>query len=303
MNIHIYINRENQMESIMAFNSKNAYKLEIQQDSLDSMRANNQNFFDISLPKSDCISFLENILYKLEDGEWFYISYSGSEVIEEIAKSFNNYLNLESLNKEYMKKVKFFMYSDENIINVQRVYNSAILKATSLLKFFNNSIGYEFYNDVVEIRNERDLIIDVLNKIVYFRKSEILTSLDKKFIDYYREATDEEVKVFKENLEDKIPLFSISGDFKIGSRNSKKIKFILDHELLESFIGKDKELKKYINKFPIILKDFKVNSRFNTLFADNDTKLKHIVNILHECYTITEITKKIRVNNSYKELK
>ncbi|WP_103637551.1 hypothetical protein [Campylobacter concisus] len=291
------------MESIMAFNSKNAYKLEIQQDSLDSMRANNQNFFDISLPKSDCISFLENILYKLEDGEWFYISYSGSEVIEEIAKSFNNYLNLESLNKEYMKKVKFFMYSDENIINVQRVYNSAILKATSLLKFFNNSIGYEFYNDVVEIRNERDLIIDVLNKIVYFRKSEILTSLDKKFIDYYREATDEEVKVFKENLEDKIPLFSISGDFKIGSRNSKKIKFILDHELLESFIGKDKELKKYINKFPIILKDFKVNSRFNTLFADNDTKLKHIVNILHECYTITEITKKIRVNNSYKELK
>ncbi|WP_141108688.1 hypothetical protein, partial [Campylobacter concisus] len=134
------------MESIMAFNSKNAYKLEIQQDSLDSMRANNQNFFDISLPKSDCISFLENILYKLEDGEWFYISYSGSEVIEEIAKSFNNYLNLESLNKEYMKKVKFFMYSDENIINVQRVYNSAILKATSLLKFFNNSIGYEFYN-------------------------------------------------------------------------------------------------------------------------------------------------------------
>jgi hypothetical protein len=303
MNIHIYINRENQMESIMAFNSKNAYKLEIQQDSLDSMRANNQNFFDISLPKSDCISFLENILYKLEDGEWFYISYSGSEVIEEIAKSFNNYLNLESLNKEYMKKVKFFMYSDENIINVQRVYNSAILKATSLLKFFNNSIGYEFYNDVVEIRNERDLIIDVLNKIVYFRKFEILTSLDKKFIDYYREATDEEVKVFKENLEDKIPLFSISGDFKIGSRNSKKIKFILDHELLESFIGKDKELKKYINKFPIILKDFKVNSRFNTLFADNDTKLKHIVNILHECYTITEITKKIRVNNSYKELK
>ncbi|WP_103612174.1 hypothetical protein [Campylobacter concisus] len=291
------------MESIMAFNSKNAYKLEIQQDSLDSMRANNQNFFDISLPKSDCISFLENILYKLEDGEWFYISYSGSEVIEEIAKSFNNYLNLESLNKEYMKKVKFFMYSDENIINVQRVYNSAILKATSLLKFFNNSIGYEFYNDVVEIRNERDLIIDVLNKIVYFRKFEILTSLDKKFIDYYREATDEEVKVFKENLEDKIPLFSISGDFKIGSRNSKKIKFILDHELLESFIGKDKELKKYINKFPIILKDFKVNSRFNTLFADNDTKLKHIVNILHECYTITEITKKIRVNNSYKELK
>ena len=291
------------MESIMAFNSKNAYKLEIQQDSLDSMRANNQNFFDISLPKSDCISFLENILYKLEDGEWFYISYSGSEVIEEIAKSFNNYLNLESLNKEYMKKVKFFMYSDENIINVQRVYNSAILKATSLLKFFNNSIGYEFYNDVVEIRNERDLIIDVLNKIVYFRKFEILTSLDKKFIDYYREATDEEVKVFKENLEDKIPLFSISGDFKIGSRNSKKIKFILDHELLESVIGKDKELKKYINKFPIILKDFKVNSRFNTLFADNDTKLKHIVNILHECYTITEITKKIRVNNSYKELK
>lgn len=291
------------MESIMAFNSKNAYKLEMQQNNLDSMRANNQNFFDISLPKSDCISFLENILYKLEDGEWFYISYSGSEVIEEITKSFNNYLNLESLNKEYMKKVKFFMYSDENIINVQRVYNSAILKATSLLKFFNNSIGYEFYNDVVEIRNERDLIIDVLNKIVYFRKFEILTSLDKKFIDYYREATDEEVKVFKENLEDKIPLFSISGDFKIGSRNSKKIKFILDHELLESFIGKDKELKKYINKFPIILKDFKVNSRFNTLFADNDTKLKHIVNILHECYTITEITKKIRVNNSYKELK
>ncbi|OUT11452.1 hypothetical protein B9N62_05525 [Campylobacter concisus] len=291
------------MESIMAFNSKNAYKLEMQQNNLDSMRANNQNFFDISLPKSDCISFLENILYKLEDGEWFYISYSGSEVIEEITKSFNNYLNLESLNKEYMKKVKFFMYSDENIINVQRVYNSAILKATSLLKFFNNSIGYEFYNDVVEIRNERDLIIDVLNKIVYFRKFEILTSLDKKFIDYYREATDEEVKVFKENLEDKIPLFSISGDFKIGSRNSKKIKFILDNELLESFVRKDKELKKYINKFPIILKDFKVNSRFNTLFADNDTKLKHIVNIIHECYTITEITKKTRVNNSYKELK
>ncbi len=156
---------------------------------------------------------------------------------------------------------------------------------------------------MVEIRNERDLIIDVLNKIVYFRKFEILTSLDKKFIDYYREATDEEVKVFKENLEDKIPLFSVGGDFKIGSRNSKKIKFILDNNILENFTGKDKELKRYINKFPVILKDFKVNSRFNTLFADNDTKLKHIVNILHECYTITEITKKTRVNNSYKELK
>ncbi len=109
--------------------------------------------------------------------------------------------------------------------------------------------------------------------------------------------------MFKENLEDKIPLFSVGGDCKIGSRNSKKIKFILDNNILENFTGKDKELKRYINKFPVILKDFKVNSRFNTLFADNDTKLKHIVNILHECYTITEITKKTRVNNSYKELK
>lgn len=291
------------MKSIMAFNSKSAYKLEMQKDNLDSMRNNNQKFFDISLPNSNSVFFVENILYKLEDEEWFYISYSDSEVIEEVVKSFNNYLDLESLNKEYMKKVKFFMYSDENIINVQRVYNSSILKATSFLKFFNKSIGYKFYDDVVEIRNERDLVIDVLNKNVYFKKFEILTSLDKKFIEYYREATDEEVKVFKENLEDKIPLFSVGGDFKIGSRNSKKIKFILDNDILENFVGKDKELKRYINKFPVILNDFKVNSRFSNLAIDTDTKLKHIVNILQECYTITEITKKIRVNNSYKELK
>ena len=104
-------------------------------------------------------------------------------------------------------------------------------------------------------------------------------------------------------MEDKIPLFSVGGDFKIGSRNSKKIKFILDNDILENFVGKDKELKRYINKFPVILNDFKVNSRFSNLAIDTDTKLKHIVNILQECYTITEITKKIRVNNSYKELK
>ena len=171
------------------------------------------------------------------------------------------------------------------------------------MKFFNKSIGYEFYDDVVEIRNERDLVIDILKKNVYFKKFEILTSLDKKFIEYYREATDEEVKAFKKNLKDKIPLFSVGGNFKIGSRNSKKIKFILDNDILENFVGKDKELKRYINKFPVILNDFKVNSRFSNLAIDTDTKLKHIVNILQECYTITEITKKIRVNNSYKELK
>lgn len=291
------------MKSIMAFNGKNAYKLEMQKDNLDLMRDNNQKFFDTSLPNSNSVSFVENILYKLEDEEWFYISYSDSEIIEEIVKSFNNYLDLESLNKEYMKKVKFFMYSDENIINVQRVYNSSILKTASFFILGPKFIEYECRKDIVEIRNERDLVIDILNKNVYFKKFEILTSLDKKFIEYYREATDEEVKAFKENLEDKIPLFSVGGDFKIGSRNSKKIKFILDNDILENFVGKDKELKRYINKFPVILNDFKVNSRFSNLVIDTDTKLKHIVNILQECYTITEITKKIRLSNSYKELK
>ena len=291
------------MKSIMAFNGKNAYKLEMQKDNLDLMRDNNQKFFDTSLPNSNSVSFVENILYKLEDEEWFYLSYSDSEIIEEIVKSFNNYLDLESLNKEYMKKVKFFMYSDENIINVQRVYNSAILKTSSFMKFFNNCVEYEFHEDVVEIRQDKDLIIDVSSKKVYFKRFETLTLLDKNFMEYYREATSKELKTFKENLTGKIPLFSINNNFKIGSINSKKIKYILDNNMLENFVGKDKELKRYIKKFPVILNDFKVNSRFSNLAIDTDTKLKHIVNILQECYTITEITKKTRVNNSYKELK
>ncbi|WP_069636738.1 hypothetical protein [Campylobacter pinnipediorum] len=295
------------MGSLIAFGKK-SYKVEFQEENLNLLKEKNKYFFNTTLPDKDClISFKENISHKLEDDEWYFIKYDNSDIINTIYNNFNNYLDLTMLNKEHMKKVNFFIYfKEENnkvIINIQRVYPSQILKTRSfIMGFLDNSIKYQYFEDVVEIKNIKDLIIDINNKTIYFKKFDILKQLDDNFTEYYREATSEELNHFKNNLHQQTSIFQINSDWKIGIQNSKKIKYIIDNEILNKFNNKTQQLKDYIKEYPIILQDFNEDENFTNLTATNDKQLKHILKILEECYSTTPITKEARVSNSYKKI-
>ncbi|PSM51316.1 hypothetical protein CBLAS_1030 [Campylobacter blaseri] len=294
------------MGSLIAFGKK-SYKIKFQEENLNLLKEKNEYFFNATLPDKDClISFKDNIVYKLEDDEWYFIQYNNSDIINTIYDNFNNYLDLTMLNKEYMKEVDFFIYlakeNNKAIINTQRVYASKILKTRSFMNFFNDSIKYEYFEDVVEIKDSKDLIIDINNKTIYFKKFEILKRLDDNFTEYYKEASKEELEYFQNNLSSNISLFNMKNDFTIGIRNSKKIKYIIDNKILNKFTNKTEELKEYIKTYPMILKDFNANEDFTNLIATNDKQLKHILGILEECYSTTPITKEARVSNSYKKL-
>lgn len=178
-----------------------------------------------------------------------------------------------------------FNYEKNKFINIQ------FLSARHFIKYplisFSQTTKYINDDRLVMFDDRVDIIVDNNSRKIYFRDFTKLQHWHIDFSDLYREATNEEIENFKSHFKDNIKLFNITCNTKdIKVRNRKKIAYALEHNLLNRFTHKDKEIKTYINNY---LKN-RLEYKDKQFIISNNTQIKDLIDIIFEHYYKGEIT-------------
>ena len=109
-----------------------------------------------------------------------------------------------------------------------------------------------------------------------------------KFIEIYKEATEEDCTKFKDFIKQTLSLFSMDiRHSDIKSRNSKKLKYILDYNILEKFKGKENSIKLYMDKYGI---SSKLKYKDNRFIIKENKHLTSLIEIFFEQHYTGAIT-------------
>lgn len=274
---------------------------------LDNIIKDNKIFFGLDIQIEEVIEFKENPDYKLDNGSMFYVDYSNSN--EEIKNSINSYFDtinssseILSLSQSNLKNIDFLFYGkkiDGKVkLNLQNITPKYFVKSKSFLKM-NTHITYQHEENILEFKNIFDLHIDEKNQKIYFRDFSHLRKLHKDFIDLYKEATEKEKNDFINEINKK-SLFEIDkSKLNLQSTNLKKLKYILDNDILTSVFKEEKKVTKYVKRYKtslsLSLKDGK--------YIINDNKdFTALLKIINENFYQGEITGKKLESNSNKVL-
>lgn len=274
---------------------------------LDNIIKDNKIFFGLDIQIEEVIEFKENPDYKLDNGSMFYVDYSNSN--EEIKNTINSYFDtinssseILSLSQSNLKNIDFLFYGkkiDGKVkLNLQNITPKYFVKSKSFLKM-NTHITYQHEENILEFKNIFDLHIDEKNQKIYFRDFSHLRKLHKDFIDLYKEATEKEKNDFINEINKK-SLFEIDkSKLNLQSTNLKKLKYILDNDILTSVFKKENKVTKYVKRYQtslsLSLKDGK--------YIINDNKdFTALLKIINENFYQGEITGKKLESNSNKVL-
>ncbi len=239
-----------------------------------------------------------------EHDEWFVIRDSDLSFFKRIKEC----LKQCDRAKPHFKDLKFFAFVYNGfMINIQKITPKHVIEKRFLafLDFSGDKVQYQcdLYESGVELGSHVDAIINLKENAIYFRKFEILSTLDNEFVEFYREANEEEFNTFidkiHKTLNDKI---KIKIDYeKIKPINLKKINLMLKKEgennqskldIVLNLHDKDK-LKNYAKDFESPLY---VDGGFKVIQENKD--MTNLLKILNEDYYLTYITQKKRESYS-----
>ncbi len=246
----------------------------------------------------------ENAHPREEHDEWFVIKDSDLSFFKRIKEC----LKQCDRTKPHFKDLKFFAFVYNGfMINIQKITPKYVIEKRSLafLDFSGDQVQYKYnlYENGVELGSHIDAIINLKENAIYFRKFEILSTLDNEFVEFYREANGEEFNTFidkmHKTLNDEI---KIKIDYeKIKPINLKKINLMLKEEgennqsrldIVLNLHDKDK-LKNYAKDFESPLY---VDGGFKVIQENKD--ITNLLKILNEDYYLTYITQKKRESHS-----
>ncbi len=239
-----------------------------------------------------------------EHDEWFVLGNSHLSFFKRIKEC----LKQCDRAKPHFKDLKFFAFVYNGfMINIQKITPKHVIEKRSLawLDFSGDKVQYQYnlYESGVELGSPIDAIINLKENAIYFRKFEILSALDNEFVEFYREANEEEFNAFidkmHKTLNDEI---KIKIDYeKIKPINLKKINLMLKEEgennqsrldIVLNLHDKDK-LKNYAKDFESPLY---VDGGFKVIQENKD--ITNLLKILNEDYYLTYITQKKRESHS-----
>ncbi|WQV85434.1 hypothetical protein KVK67_03490 [Helicobacter pylori] len=239
-----------------------------------------------------------------EHDEWFVIKDSNLSFFEQIKKC------LEKCDhaKPHFKDLKFFAFVYNGfMINIQKITPKHVIEKRlwAFLDFSGDKIQYKcnLYESGVELGSHIDAIINLKENAIYFRKFEILSALDNEFVEFYREATEEEFNTFTNKMHKTLNGgIEIKIDYKkIKPINLKKINLMLKKEersnqsKLDIFLNlyDEYKLKNYAKDFESPLY---VDGGFKVIQENKD--ITNLLKILNEDYYLTYITQKKRESHS-----
>lgn len=240
----------------------------------------NQNIIE----KANEIDFTQNLNYKLEENEVFFINYKD----EDIDDGFINTTNSNSIKEDDFSNLKVIYYKLDDLIYFQRILPSALI-ASSWLTFYTLDTGK---NGVkidkkprIKFENRTDIILDTKNQKIYFKVFNDLEKVFPNFSKYYREASEKEFNDFKDNK-----LLKVNLDFKdLGKRQLTKIAQIIDK--MDYFQDNIKDYKKYAKDYDI------------TFEIDKKDQIDEFHALVFENFYKTPISHVKRMSNSNKNLK
>lgn len=256
-------------------------------DDFEKAKNDNKVFFNLAKIENK-FDFTKNPDRNLDDNEWFFIEYFINKDIktdmDKLFAVFNSSASYPNLTSAMLKDLRYLFCECEDKINIQNIKKANFIKSKSILFFETNGVEYRNLENTLTFNDKIDIFID--SEKIYFKNFNELKFFNDKFMEFYRTANPEEVKKFTNLIKDKISLFSINLEIaKIGTRNSKKIKYALDNNLLDNFENKEKQIQKYIKKYNIEIK-FE-----NGVFAINDNKkLTNFMDIIFENHYTGAIT-------------
>ncbi|WQT01151.1 hypothetical protein E5D97_03930 [Helicobacter pylori] len=243
-----------------------------------------------------------------EHDEWFVIKDSNLSFFERIKEC----LKRCDCAKPHFKDLKFFAFVyNDFMINIQKITPKHVIEKRlwAFLDFSGDKVQYKcnLYESGVELGNHIDAIINLKENAIYFRKFEILSALDNEFVEFYREATEEEFNTFTDKMHKTLKGgIEIKIDYeKIKPINLKKIKLMLKEEegnnqsrldiLLNLY--DEYKLKNYAKDFesPLYV-DGDVDGGFKVIQENKD--ITNLLKILNEDYYLTYFTQKKRESHS-----
>lgn len=224
-----------------------------------------------------------------KDNEWFFVYFESIEFKDEILELFNVFNSTGSypnLSKNNLLNMQYFFYKvEDNIINIQNIKGKNYIKSNSFFIFCEN-IKY-VNGEILTFHNKIDVFIDFKKEKIYFQNFNELKYFNNKFIEIYKEATQQESEKFTNFINNNINIFSINiPHSKIKDRNSKKIKYALDNDMLSKFVGKEKLIKIYIDKY--ISK--KLEYKDNKFIIKENKDLTYLVEVIFEQHYTSAIT-------------
>jgi hypothetical protein len=281
-------------------------------EELAKIITDNEVFFDLEYNFEDAVDFKENPEYKLDHNQYFYVDYSqyNSDVIDTITEYYtkiNSTGEITTLAKENLSKIEFLIYG-KNIegnskLNFQVITPKYFIKSKSYLKFktieLGDEIEYKHEKDILEFKDEISIHINEDTTKIYFKYFSDLKKIHKKFIELYIEASKEEKEEFINAINDYIMFSLDDSKLKLQPSNLKKLKYILDNNMLESVFKHDKKVEKYIKRYQKSLKLKKVNDKY--IVKDN-RDFTSLMKVIYENYYKGEITGKKLESNSSKIL-
>ncbi len=239
-----------------------------------------------------------------EYDEWFVIRDSDLSFCKRIKEC----LKQCDRAKPHFKDLKFFAFVYNGfMINIQKITPKYVIEKRSLawLDFSGDKVQYQcdLYESGIELGSHVDAVINLKENAIYFRKFEILSTLDNEFVEFYREANEEEFNTFIDKMHKTLNGgIEIKIDYeKIKPINLKKINLMLKKEernnqskldIVLNLLDKDR-LKNYAKDFESSLY---VDGGFKVIQENKD--ITNLLKILNEDYYLTYITQKKRESHS-----
>ncbi len=239
-----------------------------------------------------------------EHDEWFVIKDSDLSFFKRIKECLKHCDRA----KPHFKDLKFFAFVYNGfMINIQKITPKHVIEKRlwAFLDFSGDKVQYQcdLYESGVELGSPIDAIINLKENAIYFRKFKILSALDNEFVEFYREATEEEFNTFTDKMHKTLKGgIEIKIDYeKIKPINLKKINLMLKKEgennqsrldIVLNLHDKDK-LKNYAKDFESPLY---IDGGFKVIQENKD--ITNLLKILNEDYYLTYITQKKRESHS-----
>ncbi|MBX7490630.1 hypothetical protein [Helicobacter turcicus] len=257
--------------------------------------------WDYKLEGYDEIDFVEQGggNYVLGENEIFFIK-TKDEYIGEYLDRMKHTDNCNSITKNALKKVEtlyvFEKIKDKFHLYIQRIMPSARVEKTYLS--FNPDIKFahiETNKINIPICNHTHLYWNQEEQKIYFAKFSDLELVFPSFSKYYREATEKDIQLFKNNEKYPFLKVQISDIESLSKRKLKTIAMIVDE--LEKVKNKFEEYKNYALKYK---QDFIKGDKFE---INNAKDIDHLADIVfRKIYTTEAGDEEIRVANSYKTI-
>lgn len=273
--------------NLLTIIDKQVYQI-LEGKSLDNIISDNQLFFN-EIKMENISDYLKDPDKKLEKDEWFYLDVLDSEIKEFfslfLTTTGDNICKMQE--KEKFKQIKF-IYSNisKDVVNIQLIDVFARLKYKSIIYFHETKVDYSNLSDEFAVSDKINIVIDK-NYRVYFKKIEDLIKINDGFIDYYKEASDEEINDFIDQVVKNIPMCIIDKNIsKIGVRNKKNIYRILKDNKIKLFYDKEEIVRNYIDEY---IKG-KLTEKDGKIIIKSNAEMTLFLNIINEKYYCGYIT-------------